>query len=121
MDSIKQNIEINDFGEYFVSDNDSYIFSEKKLKQYNTNYFELCYNGMVFPLYLRNRSNGDKMILKVGTKKVKDILIDKKIPLSKRDKLFMIADENSVFWIPGIKKSHQDRTCTKKIYIYEVK
>ena len=118
---IKQNIEINDFGEYFVSDNDSYIFSEKKLKQYNTNYFELCYNGMVFPLYLRNRSNGDKMILKVGTKKVKDILIDKKIPLSKRDKLFMIADENSVLWIPGIKKSHQDRTCTKKIYIYEVK
>ncbi len=117
----KQNIIINDFGEYFVSDNDSFIFSKNKLKQYNTNYFELCYNGMVFPLHLRNRNNGDKMNLKIGTKKVKDILIDKKIPLSKRDKLFVIADKNNVLWIPGIKKSYQDKTCSKKIYIYEVK
>ncbi len=118
---IKQNIEINDFGEYFVSDNDSYIFSKNKIEQYNTNYFELCYNNMVFPLYLRNRKNGDKMILKVGTKKVKDIFIDQKVPLSKRDKLFVIANKNNVLWIPGIKKSHQDKKCINKIYIYEVK
>ena len=117
----RQNIIINDFGEYFVSDNDSYIFSDTKIKQYDTNYFELWYNDMVFPLFLRNRNNGDKMILKVGTKKVKDILIDKKIPLSKRDKLFVIADENNVLWIPGIKKSYQDKSCSKKIYIFEVK
>ena len=116
----KQNIEINNFGEYFVSDNDSYIFSKNKIEQYNRNYFELCYNNKVFPLYLRNRSNGDKMILKIGTKKVKDILIDQKIPLSKRDKLFVIADKDNVLWIPGIKKSHQDN-CIKKIYVYEVK
>lgn len=118
---IKQNIEIKDFGEYFISDNDSYIFSEKKIKQYNTNYFELCYNGKVFPLYLRNRSNGDKMILKIGTKKVKDILIDQKIPISRRKKLFVIADKINVLWIPGIKKSVQDNQCDNKIYIYEVK
>jgi len=118
---IKHNIEINDFGEYFISDNDSFIFSDNKIEQYNTNYFELCYNGKVFPLYLRNRSNGDKMNLKIGTKKVKDILIDQKIPLSKRDKIFMIADSNNILWIPGIKKSHQDKNYNKKIYIYEVK
>ena len=118
---LKQNIEINNFGECFVSDNDSFIFSKNKIKQYDTNYFELCYNDKVFPLYLRNRSNGDKMILKVGTKKVKDILIDQKIPLSKREKLFVIADKNNVLWIPGIKKSVQDKSCLKKIYIYEVK
>lgn len=118
---VKQNIEISTFGEYFVSDNDSFIFSDKKLEQYNTNYFELCYNNMVFPLYLRNRSNGDKMKLKVGTKKVKDIFIDQKIPLSKRDKLFVIANKEYVLWIPGIKRCHQELECNKKIYIYEVK
>ncbi len=118
---VKQNIEINDFGEYFVSDNVSYIFSKNKIAQYTTNYFELCYNDKVFPLFLRNRINGDKMILKVGTKKVKDILIDKKVPLSKRDKLFVIADKLNVVWIPEIKKSHQEKECIKKIYIYEVK
>ncbi len=117
----KQNIEIKNYGEYFVSDNDSYIFSKNKIEQYNTHYFELCYNDKVFPLYLRNRNNGDKMILKVGTKKVKDILIDQKIPLSKRDKLFIIADKTNVLWIPGIKKSHQNKDCIKRIYIYEVK
>ncbi|MCK5761779.1 MAG: tRNA lysidine(34) synthetase TilS [Candidatus Izimaplasma sp.] len=118
---VKQNFEINDFGEYFVSDNDSFVFSDNKIKQYNTNYFELCYNGKVFPLFLRNRNNGDKMNLKIGTKKVKDILIDQKIPLSKRDKIFMLADSESILWIPGIKKSHQSKKFNKKIYIYEVK
>jgi len=117
---VKQNIEINDFGEYFVNDNDSYIFSKNKIEQYDRNYFELCYNNKVFPLYLRNRFDGDKMSLKVGTKKVKDILIDQKIPLSKRDKLFIIANKDNVLWIPGIKKAHQPN-CNKKIYIYEVK
>ncbi|MCK5762165.1 MAG: tRNA lysidine(34) synthetase TilS, partial [Candidatus Izimaplasma sp.] len=117
----KQNIKINDFGEYFVSDNDSFIFSKNKIAQYTSNYFELCYNDKVFPLYLRNRINGDKMVLKIGTKKIKDILIDQKIPLSKRDKLFIVADASNVLWIPGIKKSHQEKKCKKKIYIYEVK
>jgi tRNA(Ile)-lysidine synthetase-like protein len=74
----------------------------------------------VFPLYVRYRENGDKMALKVGTKKVKDILIDQKIPLILRDRLLMIADENNIVWIPGIKKSYQDKDCKNKIYIYEV-
>ncbi|MCK5388834.1 MAG: tRNA lysidine(34) synthetase TilS, partial [Candidatus Izimaplasma sp.] len=75
----------------------------------------------VFPLYLRNRNNGDKMVLKIGTKKVKDILIDQKITLSKRDKLFLVADDLNVLWIPEIKKSLQNQKYEKKIYIYEVK
>ena len=61
------------------------------------------------------------MTLKIGTKKVKDILIDQKIPLSKRDKLFVVADSKNVLWIPEIKKSLQDKKLDKKIYIYEVK
>ena len=117
----KKIIEVNGYGEYFVNDNDSFILSENKISQYSSNFIELCYNNKVFPLYLRNRKNGDTMTLKVGTKKVKDILIDQKIPLSKRDKMFIVADSKSVLWIPGIKKSLQDNTLLKKIYIYEVK
>ena len=118
---VKQNFTISDFGEYFVNDNDSFIFSKNKKPQYSTNCFELCYNNKVFPLYLRNRKNGDKMVLKIGTKKVKDILIDQKITLSKRDKLFLVADDLNVLWIPEIKKSLQNQKYEKKIYIYEVK
>ena len=36
-------------------------------------------------------------------------------------KLFLVADESNVLWIPGIKKSVQDKNCAQKIYIYEVK
>ncbi len=70
---------------------------------------------------MRNRKNGDKIKLKVGTKKIKDILIDQKVPQSKRDKLLLISNKESVLWIPGIKKSLQSESCNKKIYIYEVK
>jgi tRNA(Ile)-lysidine synthetase-like protein len=116
----KVNIEITKCGEYFISDNHSFIFSDKKIEHKYTNYFELCYNNEVFPLYLRNRENGDKMKLKVGTKKIKDILIDKKIPQSKRDKLLVVSNKESVLWIPEIQKSMNSALCNKKLYIYEV-
>lgn len=114
------NIEINDYGTYQVTDKISYIISPNKIGQNNRNYFELWYNGLVFPLYLRNRLNGDKMQLKVGTKKVKDILIDQKIPIQLRDSLILLADNQNVLWIPGIKKSYQSQTQKNKLYVYEV-
>lgn len=114
------NVEINDYGTYQVTDKISYIITPNKIGQNNRNYFELWYNGLVFPLYLRNRVNGDKMQLKVGTKKVKDILIDQKIPIQLRDSLVLLADNESVLWIPGIKKKHQNQTQQNKLYVYEV-
>ncbi len=114
------NIKVIKEGEYFVSDNKSYVFTSKKLKHNYTNYFELCYNDKVFPLYIRQRHNGDKMSLKIGTKKIKNIFIDQKVPQSKRDKLLLITNDEFVLWIPGIKKSVQDETGKQKLYIYEV-
>lgn len=113
-------IEVNKEGEYFVDDNKSYIFTSHKIAHNYSNYFELCYNKLVFPLYIRNRKNGDKISLKIGTKKVKDIFIDQKIPKSKRDAQLVIANNQEVIWIPGIKKSIQNEDNTNKLYIYEV-
>jgi len=113
-------IKVDKVGEYFVSDEKSFVFSFDKIEQNISNYFELCYNKLVFPLYIRQRQNGDKMSLKVGTKKVKDILIDQKVPKSIRDRLLVIATNEEVLWIPGIKKAHTNRDCNEKLYIYEV-
>jgi tRNA(Ile)-lysidine synthase len=55
---------------------------------------------------------GDKIKVKGlnGTKKVKDIFIDKKISLSKRDSWPIVVDsKGNVVWIPGIKKSKFDK------------
>jgi tRNA(Ile)-lysidine synthetase-like protein len=61
------------------------------------------------------------MKLQVGTKKVKDILIDQKIPTPIRENLILLASRDKVLWIPTIKKSLQDKSCSKKLYVYEVK
>lgn len=117
----KQSLQIDDCGEYILQEKYRFIISNKKLEHIDTNYFELCYNDKVFPLYLRNRINGDRIKLSIGTKKVKDIFIDKKVPLLQRDKIVLLSDKEHVLWIPGIKKSIQNKDCPNKLYVYEVK
>lgn len=114
-------LEITEVGEYSISQDRTYVFSYEKCSIKSSDYIELCYNDEVFPLYLRNRENGDKMKLQVGTKKVKDILIDQKIPTPIRENLILLASRDKVLWIPTIKKSLQDKSCSKKLYVYEVK
>lgn len=118
---IKTNIEVNGCGEYRIDDKHRFIISDRKLEHIDTKYFELCYNKKVFPLYLRNRKNGDKINLSIGTKKVKDILIDKKVPVSKRNELILLAQEDTVLWIPNIKKSKRNSSLPNRLYIYEVR
>lgn len=63
------------------------------------------------PLVIRNRQNGDRMTLKgmAGSKKVKDIFIDLKIPLSQRDEWPVVTDqEGNILWLPGLKKSSHE-------------
>jgi len=72
------------------------------------------------PLIVRTRKIGDRISVKGlnGTKKVKDIFIDKKIPLLERDNWPIVVDsEGKVVWIPGIKKSRFDK---KKTESYDI-
>ena len=60
------------------------------------------------PLYIRNRKNGDYIILKGlnQKKKISDIFIEKKIPKEKRNNYPLLVDDNdNILWIPNIKKS----------------
>ena len=60
------------------------------------------------PLTLRCRQDGDTMKVMGlnGSKKVKDILMDDKIPPSIRAQIPMIVDgNNQLVWIPGIRRS----------------
>ena len=62
------------------------------------------------PLIIRTRKTGDKMQVKnLGTKKVKDILINEKIDIDKRNNIPIVIDsKNNILWLPGIKKSKFD-------------
>ena len=69
------------------------------------------------PLYIRTRTAGDKMTIKnmTGTKKIKDIFIDSKVPILKRNSWLLVCDsDDNVIWLPGLKKSKFDKEINEK-------
>ncbi|PKK93963.1 MAG: tRNA lysidine(34) synthetase TilS [Tenericutes bacterium HGW-Tenericutes-6] len=61
---------------------------------------KLCYNKLAFPLWLRHRNPGDMLAYSYGHKKLKKLLIDKKVPMKKRDALWVLTDNNhQVLWV----------------------
>ena len=79
----------------------------------SNNICRVCSTDIKLPLIVRNRKNGDKIKVKGmnGTKKVKDIFIDKKINIKDRDIIPIVVDSNGdIIWIPGIIKSRFDKS-----------
>ncbi len=83
----------------------------------SNNICRLSSADVVLPLIVRTRKVGDRIKVKGldGTKKVKDILIDKKIKLEERDSWPIVVDsKGKIVWIPGIKKSVFDKKKTEE-------
>jgi len=56
-----------------------------------------------FPLLVRSRRPGDRIRLPGGTKKVKKVMLERRIPLADRHRLPLLVDaEGEVVWIPGL-------------------
>lgn len=103
----KKDIENNDF---------SYANSEFAFKIYNKDNFNGFINSNFIKVFdisnvsnitIRTRKNGDKIVplgMK-GSKKIKDILIDAKIPKDLRDTIPLILFDHEVAWILGLKTS----------------
>lgn len=75
---------------------------------------------ITLPLVVRTRKFGDKINVKGlnGSKKVKDIFIDKKVKLDDRDLWPVVVDsKGKVVWLPGLKKSKYDK---KKTESYDI-
>lgn len=83
----------------------------KKVKEIDTDGNDVCRlnsKNISLPLYIRNRLDGDTIeVLGLnGTKKIKEIFIEEKIPISERNTYPMLVDSNNkILWIPNIKKS----------------
>ncbi len=58
---------------------------------------------------IRSRQPGDTMRLSGGTKELKKLFIDRKIPVSQRNKIPVVADEKGILGVYGI-GSNLDRT-----------
>jgi len=53
-------------------------------------------------LYVRCRRSGDSIRLSGGTKSLKKLFIDRKIPAAERDQIPILCDEAGILGIPGI-------------------
>lgn len=93
--------------------------SENIINEHIIKYIDNCENDgndvcrlnskeIALPLYLRNKKSGDflEVLGLNGKKKIKDIFIEKKIPIRKRESYPLLVDNNdNILWIPNLKKS----------------
>ena len=82
------------------------------------------YSVISFPLVIRNIRPGDRIQpfgLK-GTKKVKSLFIDEKVPRNERGKIPLLVDQESVLWIPGVRLSDRAKVTnrTEKVLRAEI-
>jgi tRNA(Ile)-lysidine synthase len=75
-------------------------------------------SSVEFPLIVRNRKSGDRIHPKGmnGSKKIKDIFIDEKIPLHERNSWPIVeSKEGQILWLPGLKKSRYEDVDKQKL------
>lgn len=79
----------------------------------NVEYFAL--NQLKLPLIYRRRQPGDRIQLfgHCSSKKVKDILIDAKLPLYVRDEIPIICDQEEIILIGNLRRSEKGRITVK--------
>ena len=97
-----ETVDIIDYGTFTLSNT-----------EYKNNIYLEVSNSEPLPLIIRKRLDGDKLIIGSGHKKLKDFLIDKKIPKEERDNLLIVTNSlNEIIWVMGYyKKRCEENNC----------
>lgn len=110
MDTETETLQVNQWKK--LSDKERIgCFTYETFQQMDDKNGQVIYLGngeLNWPLVVRHRSPGDKMKVKGlnGSKKVKDIFIDQKVPLKKRDEAWLVTDDRgNIIWLVGYKES----------------
>ncbi|MBS7527243.1 tRNA lysidine(34) synthetase TilS [Fusibacter paucivorans] len=94
--------------------------------QYNRKDCEIIVDAdcIVGNLEVRHRKPGDRFspLGMSGTKKLKDFLIDLKVPQYRRDKLWLVCDAEKIIWIPEYRMSDRVKVTknTEKLMIIRI-
>jgi len=109
-----------EFDNYVFLPNGHTIEGISSTDENSNNICRLNSKDVVLPLIVRTRKVGDRLKIKGlgGSKKVKDVFIDKKIAINNRDSWPIVTDSRGeIVWIPGVKKSKFDK---KKTDSYDI-
>ena len=92
--------EINLYDTLILNDYGSFFF-RRTLPKDSTSFIRISINEK-FPLVIRHRKYGDKILIGNGHKKLKDFLIDRKIPKDKRDSILVVTNAvDEILWVVG--------------------
>ena len=95
---------------------------DSKSKQRHENAYtkNIDYDKISGNLQIRNRQPGDRILLKGGSKKLKDFFIDEKIPRTCRDDVLLIADNKNIIWVVGYRLSEAYYVTDKTKKVLEI-
>lgn len=75
------------------------------------------------PLVVRHPLPGDRMrpLGMRGTRKLQDILVDRKVPRAERSRLWLVCDRNCILWIVGVGRSEDAKLtpATERVLLLE--
>lgn len=103
----------------------TYVTDIKNAPKYSKNTLVFDYKDSFEGINIRSRKNGDSYspIGFCGTKKIKNILIDAKIPKNIRDIIPIISYNDDILWVYGfrISEKYKINENTKKVLVIEIK
>lgn len=114
--------------EIFVGEADffvrAWVCTEKKAENredYCTKVFD--YDKIGCAIFCRTRQKGDSLAIGNGRKKLKNFLIDEKIPREERESLPLIAFENEILWVVDqrISAAYQPDEETKRFLTVQIR
>jgi tRNA(Ile)-lysidine synthase len=97
--------------------------SKEDAKQSSTHCVQLDVKKLPQKLYVRNRRSGDRfkpMGMQGKSKKIKDILIDQKIPRHERDYVLIFTHKEDIVWIDGYRINHDFKIDSATSEIIEI-
>ncbi|WP_084783091.1 tRNA lysidine(34) synthetase TilS [Bacillus dakarensis] len=103
-------LEINEPGEVVLPGGDriKMEYTHHDIEDNDRFSFAFSIDESQLPIKVRTRENGDRLQIKgmKGSKKVKDLFIDQKVPIHKRNSWPIVTDSfGQIIWIPGLRKA----------------
>ncbi|MDH7576678.1 MAG: tRNA lysidine(34) synthetase TilS [Bacillota bacterium] len=81
------------------------------------------YDKIKLPLYVRTRRPGDRIRLLGlgGTKKIKNLYSDLKIPRRERERIPLVASDGLIYWVVGYRRSEEAQVTSQTRLILELR
>ena len=70
---------------------------------------------------IRSRKEGDKADIHGGTKTLKKLFIEEKIPAEKRSSVAVVADDEGVLWVEGLGAARRARLSEETVSVAVIK